>query len=196
MTYFSGGGILARERRFTDEELFQATGELLLQLGYEAFTFSLLAAELEVSRGTLYKYYKNKDELIIHYMLYEMREFLLKLKEIHKRETFEEQFEFLLALIFENSSIHHLIEIGMAVPKEKDENIKRLNKKHLEMYEELMEFIHLGKKEQKLKADLPDSLLLGFIFQTISIPNHYRVPREEWVSSIKEVLRHGMFTKT
>ena len=35
-------------------------------------------------------------------------------------------------------------------------------------------FINLGKKDGKLKEDLPDGLILGFIFQTIAIPNHYR----------------------
>ena len=42
---------MARERKFSLEELFQTTKQLLLDYGYEGFTFSLLADQLEVARG-------------------------------------------------------------------------------------------------------------------------------------------------
>jgi hypothetical protein len=72
------------------------------------------------------------------------------------------------------------------------ENINKLERLHLEMYSSLQNFIQLGKKEQKLKSHLPDSLLLGFIFQSVTIPNHFGVPQSEWVQSIKEIIKNGM----
>ncbi|WP_078381869.1 TetR/AcrR family transcriptional regulator [Sutcliffiella halmapala] len=188
---------MARDRKFTDAELFDATKLLLLQHGYEGFTFSILADHLEVSRGALYKYYVNKEELITEFMLYEMNQFLDELKGIDSVTGFEAQFDFLINLIFRHTTIYKIIEIVQHVPTDSNEKVRsnrdKLDKLHLAMYHNLQDFIRLGKEEQRLKRDLPDGLLLGFIFQSIAIPNHFGVPREEWVSAIKEIISHGMF---
>src|SRR4051794_34954948 len=103
---------MARERKFSTDDLFQAAKVLLLGHGYEGFTFSLLAEQLDISRGALYKYYDNKEELITDYMLYEMNLFLIELKEVELHKSFDAQLEFLLNLIFKNAAIPQLIELG------------------------------------------------------------------------------------
>lgn len=55
---------MARERKFTRDDLYETTKYMLLENGYEGFTFSKLAEKLNVSRGAIYKYFNNKDELI------------------------------------------------------------------------------------------------------------------------------------
>jgi TetR/AcrR family transcriptional regulator, repressor of fatR-cypB operon len=190
---------MARDRKFSTNDLFKRTMELLLQYGYEGFTFSLLADQLDVSRGTLYKYYENKEELITDFMIHEMNLFLEELKNIRKIEGFESQVDFLLELIFKNASIPPLIDIGKSIPgninQKVRENQNKLEQQRFAMYHNLQEFIDLGRKEGKLKDNLPDSLVLGFIFQTIAIPNHFAIPRSQWVNSIKEIICHGMFVK-
>jgi len=190
------GDYMARDRKFSTEELFQLTHKLLLTHGYEGFTFSILAEQLEVSRGTLYKYYENKDELITEFMLYEMNQFMLKLKEIHLQKGFEAQTEYLIDLIFEQTTIPALIEIGRHIPntnEKVEKNKKQLDEQRMDMYYQLESYIQLGRREQKLKKDLPNSLVLGMIFQTIAIPNHFEVPRKDWIKGIKEIICHGMF---
>lgn len=182
---------MARERKFSTDELFQATKELLLSHGYEGFTFSLLSDRLQVSRGALYKYYENKEELITNYIFYEMDQYLLKLKQINLHEDFEEQFHFLLNLMFSYSDIQKLIKIGQQVPGHQE----KFGLIHLDMYQYLQGFIELGKKEGKLKRHLPNNLILGYIFQSVAIPNHSGIPYDQWASSIKEIICHGMFTK-
>ena len=188
---------MARERKFTIEDLFIAVKQILLERGYEAFTFSLLAERLDVSRGALYKYYDNKEDLITDFMIYEMELFVHELKEIDNQNGFEEQFNFLIGLIFEKKDVHRLIGVAQHILASSDEtasvNKEKLEKLPLEMYRCLQSFILLGKKEGKLKPHISDSLMLGFIFQSIAIPNHYRVPQDEWVNSIKELISHGMF---
>ena len=190
---------MARERKFSTEELYKTTKELLLLHGYEGFTFSILADRLEVSRGTLYKYYENKEELITDYMLDEMDRFLLKLQEIQHYEGFERQFNELIKLIFDHAEIHHIIIIALQIPPHISEKVKnnkaKLDVQHLDMYKHLQGFIELGRKEKKLKPHIADGLVLGFIFQTIAIPNHSGIPHSEWVSSIQEIISHGMFEK-
>jgi len=190
---------MARDRKFSTNDLFKKTTELLLQYGYEGFSFSLLADQLDVSRGTLYKYYENKEELITDFMIHEMNQFLDELKHIRTVEGFENQVDFLLDLIFKNASIPRLIEIGRNIPSNLNQKVRdnliKLEQQRFSMYHNLQEFIELGRSEGKLKPNLPDSLILGFIFQTIVIPNHFSVPWSEWVKSIKEIICHGMLVK-
>jgi len=189
---------LAREKKFSITELYQHTKELLLQNGYEGFTFSLLADRLEVSRGTLYKYYDNKDELITDFMLVEMEQFLIELQEIRQYQGFEAQFNFLLDHIFKHDDIHQLIRMSLPISpnasKKAKENKVKLDKNHLDMYAYLQSFIDLGREENKLKPHIPDALILGLIFQTIAIPNHFGISSVDWIRYIKEILKNGMFT--
>jgi TetR/AcrR family transcriptional regulator, repressor of fatR-cypB operon len=190
---------LARERKFNTVELFHEAKQLLLDNGYDGFTFSHLAERMEVSRAALYKYYENKEELITDLMIYEMEEFLHELKEIEKLEGFEKQFDFLMDIIFKKTEIHHLIKAAVHVLARLDRsntNKERLEKLPLEMYTYLNSFILKGKKEGKLKSHIPDSLIIGFILQSVAIPNHFGIPHQEWLNSIKEIIRQGMFTNS
>ncbi|SMO76175.1 TetR/AcrR family transcriptional regulator [Melghirimyces algeriensis] len=188
---------MARERKFSDEDLFLATKELLLNHGYEGFTFGLLAERLKVSRSALYKYFGNKEELIMEFMMYEMDQFMDKLRKIDDYDDFEDQFNYLLELMMSHRNIHQLIEIGRHVPvnnKKMEEKNKKLDGLHLNMYQSLVGFVGLGKKEGKLKPHIPDTLIVGYILQSFLVPNLAQIPHSEWVQSMKEIIRDGMFT--
>ncbi|TQR14229.1 TetR/AcrR family transcriptional regulator [Psychrobacillus soli] len=190
---------MARERKFTDEQLFKATKQMIIQDGYEAFTFSKLAAILHVSRGSIYKYYENKDELISEFLMYEMNRFLHNFNRLDKSGDFQTQLDLLIDFIFEQSNIHQVLEIIQQIPvnttKRVENNKSRLNEYHIDMYQQFQGLIDLGRKENVIKSHLPTAVLLGMIFQTIAIPNHFNIPQEEWIASIKEVLIHGMLKK-
>ncbi|WP_211171157.1 TetR/AcrR family transcriptional regulator [Bacillus sp. DNRA2] len=189
--------MVARERKFSTMELFQATEQTLLQHGYEGFTFGILAEKLKVSRGAIYKYYQNKEELIFDYMIAEMETFLKMLSEIEQQKGFSDQFDFLVDAIFAKTEIHALIEVTQHIPVHNNENVKEkkamLDQFHLDMYKFLQKFIDLGRAEGILKPNLPDGMMLGFIFQSFTIPNHFGIPRAQWIRGIKEILGYGMF---
>jgi TetR/AcrR family transcriptional regulator, repressor of fatR-cypB operon len=187
---------VARERKFNTVDLFHEAKQLLLEHGYDGFTFSLLADRMDVSRAALYKYYENKEELITDFMIYEMEQFLHELKEIEKLTGFERQFDFLMDLIFTKTEIHHLIKAALNVLARLEPsniNKEKLEKLPLEMYNYLNRFILKGKEEGRLKSHIPDSLIIGLILQTVAIPNHFGIPHQEWLNSIKEIIRQGMF---
>jgi TetR/AcrR family transcriptional regulator, repressor of fatR-cypB operon len=188
---------MARERKFSNEELFRLVKKMLLQHGYEGFHFGLLAEQLDISRGALYKYYENKDELITDFMLFEMQLFIGDLAQIENQGDFEAQFDFLMKLIFDKAEVHQLISVVQQMGSSSNDKAKvskeRLEKLPVEMYHYLQSFISLGKKEGKLKEHIPDSVMLGLIFQSIAIPNHFGIPKSVWVESIKEIISKGMF---
>lgn len=190
---------LGRDRKFTDEELFNATKSMIIHDGYEAFTFSRLAAVLNVSRGSIYKYYENKDELISEFLMYEMNRFLLEFNVLDKTGDFQSQFNLLIDFIFEHNNIHQVLEIIHQIPsnttKRVEDNKSKLSEYHVDMYKQFQGFIELGRKENMIKSHIPTAVMLGMIFQTIAIPNHFAIPQDEWIASIKEILSHGMFSK-
>ncbi|ARU63665.1 TetR family transcriptional regulator [Tumebacillus avium] len=190
---------MARERKFTTEQLFEEVRHQLLAHGYESLTFGTLAEKLEVSRGTLYKYYQNKEDLISDYMTYEVDKVLDQFRQIPEQDGFAAQFDYLIDVIFQHSMIHQIMSRVHQMPREANpqatENQKKIDEFHHSLYQMLHGFLQLGRQEQLLNPNLPDGLILGMIFQTINIPNHFGIPHEEWISSIKEMLRHGMLTK-
>jgi TetR/AcrR family transcriptional regulator, repressor of fatR-cypB operon len=187
---------MARERKISTEELYQATKQLLLDRGYDGYTFTLLANRLDVSRAAIYKYYENKEELLSEYMIYELQLFIDNLSIVNQEKTFQDQFHALFNFIFNDMSIYKIREIGMQIPtvnQKVAKNKHKLEKMHIQLYTSLQKFIEFGRREKVLKEDIPPSLVLGLIFQTVNIPNMDGIPHSDWVDKIKEIMCHGMF---
>ncbi len=188
---------MARERKFTDAELFSATKVIFIRDGYDSFTFSKLATILNVSRGSIYKYYENKDELIAEFLTFEMNHFLKEFNALDKEGDFQTQFHVLIDFIFQHNNSNNILEIIKQIPvnstRTREDNKSKFSEYYVDMYKKFQGFIDLGRKEKVIKSHLPTAILLGMIFQTIAIPNHYGIPQEEWVASIKEILCRGMF---
>ncbi len=87
---------MGRNRIFSKMDLYIATKEQILQVGYDGFTISHLAGVLGVSRAAIYKQYVNKDELLIDFMLFEMQQSIEDLQKVRQDGTFEQQLEDLL----------------------------------------------------------------------------------------------------
>jgi TetR/AcrR family transcriptional regulator, repressor of fatR-cypB operon len=187
---------MARERKFSKEEIYQTTKQLLLNYGYEGYTFTLLANKLDVSRAAIYKYYDNKEELLCEYMLYELNSFLNNLKKVSEEKTFSNQFNALFNIIFNDMSLYQLRDMGMQIPnvnKKVTTYKQKISEIHINLYTSLQAFIELGKREKMLRDDIPGNLVIGMIFQTVNVPNTEGIPHQEWVEKIKSVIRHGIF---
>ena len=70
---------MARKKKFNQRELYEATAQLMLEIGYDRFSFQLLADKLHVTRTALYKYYKNKNDLLNAYLNNSLKEVLERL---------------------------------------------------------------------------------------------------------------------
>jgi TetR/AcrR family transcriptional regulator, repressor of fatR-cypB operon len=187
---------MARERKFSREELYQATRELLLNHGYEGYTFTLLANQLDVSRAAIYKYYDNKEELLSEYMLYELTSFLNELKKVSREKTFTDQFHAIFNFIFDDMSLYLLRDMGMQIPNinaKVADYKQKISEVHTELYTSLQQFIDLGRDEKMLRKDIPSNIVIGMIFQTVNIPNTEGIPHQDWVNTIKDVICHGIF---
>ena len=84
---------MARVKKFTNQQLWEATKQLLLKVGYEAFTVSLLAESMNISRAAVYKYYPNKEELIVQFMLEKMEQTVASFSSMDATQSFEHLFK-------------------------------------------------------------------------------------------------------
>ena len=109
--------------------------------------------------------------------------------------TLESCFSFdgFMDFIFTHSNIYEVLDIIGQIPapttKRSLNNKSRISEYYISMYQQFEGFIELGRKEGYIKEHLPTAVLLGMIFQIIAIPNHFNIPEDEWIASIKEILR-------
>ncbi|WP_455661055.1 TetR/AcrR family transcriptional regulator [Pradoshia sp.] len=188
---------MARVRKFSSSEIFSETKKLLLSNGYNGFTIRLLADALDVSRAAIYKYYTNKDELIMDFMIHEMSILIGDLKEIDQTARFEVQMDNLLACIFKMKNLHEILGIASIISDSGNGQVarkkERLEELHKSMYRPMERMIALGKDEGVLSDHLPDALILGFIFQSIAIPNHMNLPEKDFRKLIIEMICTGIY---
>ena len=187
---------MARERKFSTTEIFRETERLLLTVGYEGYTISLLAEALNVSRAAIYKYYTNKEELVVDFMLEHMEKMIRQFVAIDSTQSFTVQLDELLDIVLESRDLHRIFSMAHVVDtKGKEEiakKIVRLNELHKEMYTPLQALVNKGKEEGLLKESIPNALILAFIFQSIDLPNHMDIPEELFLQSIKTLVCSGI----
>jgi len=66
----------------TKEKILQRTGELFRMMGMKSLTMDFIAADLGISKRTLYELFSDKDSLMLHtidYMIMESNKRLLDL---------------------------------------------------------------------------------------------------------------------
>lgn len=189
---------MARGRKFTREDIFAETEKLLLKNGYEAFSISLVAESLKVSRSAIYKHYTNKEALILDFMVEEMRGFIDTLEGIKEHDGFRRQFRELVQIIFQSKDLHQVLGLAHMVPHHNDEGLMEkkqvLSQLHVAMYSPLLQLIELGKQEGIVTEEISSQLILSFLFQSIAIPNHLDMEAEAFIESIEKMICHGIFT--
>ena len=191
---------MGRIRKFSLAELFDATEQLLLSVGYEGFTIGLLADQLNVSRAAIYKQYTNKEALIADFMLERMILFIKELESIPQQQPFEVQIDYFLQVIFRSKDVHQVLSYANVIQPRGNEEIelklKQLSGLHFEMYAPMQKIIEQGKREGKVKAYLQNDLILAFLFQAIAIPNHSRLGDQQFLASVKDMIFSGIEPKS
>ncbi|GEK89417.1 transcriptional regulator, TetR family [Alkalibacterium putridalgicola] len=190
---------MTRKKKITLEDLYSQTHHLLMEKGYDQFSFGLLADNLAVSRTAIYKYYSNKDDLINDYLTLEMNKFLTEFEEMKWSEDVEEHFNQMFQLIFNYSDVHHLsimflqkLQLQGKLLKDKDNVSKYL---HKIMLDHIQAFIMTGQEKGYFRTSVPASLLISMIFHSVMIEDRSGLSASERARHIREILAHGMFQR-
>ena len=190
---------MGRDRKFNTVDLFLCTKKLIIKTGYEGFTIGQLATQLNVSRAAIYKYYPNKDELLFDFMLEEMKNTVTSFSSIPEELPFLEKIDLLLQKIFMYKDLHLILGMQEVIPTKDAPLLKakkeQLSLMHRELYMPLIHLVQQGKAGGYIEMDLPNEFVLGFIFQSISIPNHSGIDDEKAFIYTKRLILNGILNK-
>ncbi len=193
-----GGKNVARIKKFTNQQLWEATKQLLLKVGYDAFTVSLLAESMNVSRAAIYKYYPNKEELIAQFMLEKMEQTVASFSMIDPSQSFEHLFKEILIKIFDSKDLHQILGYASKINNVSDVVIvkkEKLSNLHHEMFRPLLKVVAKGKEENIIAQNKDDFLIVSFIFSTINVQNHSGLNEVDFMLELEQFILYGITKK-
>ncbi|WP_424688659.1 TetR/AcrR family transcriptional regulator [Halarcobacter ebronensis] len=164
--------------------------DAFLKTNYQNLTVTSLAKQSNIAKGTLYEYFKNKEDIILELTegLYEQWKEKTQ-KEVKQKENLKDKFEFFFTMVYtkEFKNYRTILNIFAGLSHYEEEEtfknfLKKIYEEHLEVINSLVEE---GIKQElfiKEARNLTRGLLNSFIgFFHISLLN------EKETTSIEEI---------
>lgn len=160
---------MLKEKSEKYSAILEGAGAVFARLGFHKATISQIAQEAGVADGTIYLYFKNKDDILYQYIQFKTTAFFEKMRSaVDAREGAEEKLRNLIrchlkefqndrnmAIIFQ-SEVRYLRNIALQV--------KDISKWYLDF---LTEIIELGQMEGYLRQDLFIGLVKRFVLGAV-----------------------------
>lgn len=187
---------MARKKTFTQEELYQATHDLMLEVGYDIFSFQLLANKLDISRTALYKYYTNKYDLLQDYLKHQLEKVVERLDATEWPAEYPEKLSALMDLVFDYADTH---AISAMVPAQQwtkenanDPDIQRSKELHARFFGFIQVMIEEGQRDGFLNQEIPLMVMIETIFHSINLPNRAGLSTDQRAYFVKKMLFEGI----
>lgn len=149
--------------------ILESAGTVFARLGFYKSTISQIASEAGVADGTIYLYFKNKDDILYQFLQFKTTAFFekmrqavdkcdsaeLKLRSLIRCHLQEFQNDINMAVIFQ-SEVRYRRDIAL--------HLKDISKMYLEF---LSEIIEQGQMEGTLRQDLFVGLVKRFVLGAV-----------------------------
>lgn len=177
-----------REKIRKNQEIIEASIKVFSQKGFYETTMLDIAKAVEMGVGTLYQYFKNKDDLYYNAILFKLNEFhhfyQEKLKD--KNSVLETISAMITAWIeyFANNNDFFAIVFTEWINVKKAfarKLKKKLTNEFTERYNEIIEVIKKGKLANELREDVNVEILSSMIFGTIHHIIHMEAIKKEQI---------------
>lgn len=150
------------------DRLFEVSLKVVLEHGFAGLTMSKVAIKAKIAIGTIYIYFKNKDDLLNQLYLKLYKESIDRFLDHYNSS---EPFKIGLKTVWVNYLMHRIDHYEESIFLEQYYRSSCMNCNHKEMAEEMKKPIHniiqRGKEEMLVKADIDNEMLflgmLGFI---------------------------------
>lgn len=150
------------------EAIFNASLKLILKEGIAGLTMAKIAKRAGIATGTLYIYFKNKEDLITAMYLKLRQDSVQRFLEGYDEN---EPFKIGIRKVWRNYLMHRIKYYEESIFLEQYYRSPYITKEHREFAESMKkpvhEIIRRGKEEMLVKADIDDEMLflsmLGFI---------------------------------
>ena len=153
------------------DRILEAAVKVFAEQGFFQSTVSQIAKEAGVADGTIYLYFKNKDDILVHFFSVKTKQVFARLREevdkadntidklrnlIRKHlEEFQGDMNMAVVYLTETHKSHRLVE----------EQIKAMSKMYLDIVAEIVE---QGQAEGIIRKDLYMGLLKRFIVGSVN----------------------------
>ncbi|MGP6138984.1 MULTISPECIES: TetR/AcrR family transcriptional regulator [unclassified Jeotgalibaca] len=187
---------MARKKTFTQQELYQATHDLMLEVGYDNFSFQMVSKKLDITRTALYKHYTNKDELLQAYLNHQLEKVVAQMDATEWPVAYPEKLSALIDLVFTYADTH---AISAMVPTRKwtkenagDPDIIKSKELHTRFFGFIQQIIEEGKEKEYLNPEIPSMVIIETVFHSINLPNQAGLSFEERAYFVKKMLFEGI----
>ena len=171
-TFRKGGLKISKKGKNNDKynRILEAAVKVFAKHGFFQATISQIAKEAGVADGTIYLYFKNKEDIFHQFFSYKTKEVFNgfreevdnaksadeKLKNLIKRQLNEFQRDRNMAIVYQAGTRHNY--------RLAEDKIKTMTKMYLDMVGEIIE---QGQIEGKIRKDLYLSLVKRFIMGSV-----------------------------
>ena len=152
------------------ERILEAAVKVFARMGFFQATISQIAKEAGVADGTIYLYFKNKDDILIQFLNYKTKQvFDLFQEEVRKRKNAEDKLRCLIHLhLAEFQRDRNTALVYQAVRRQNSpivrEELKEMSKTYLDLVSGIVE---QGQAEGSMRKDLYLGLVKRFILGAI-----------------------------
>lgn len=194
-----------RERQAKRREILQAARQVFAERGLHAATLDEIARRSEFAKGTLYCYFKNKDDLFLSMLIEEITGLCRDLKkvaalEIPPPKRLEEMVRTMLRLFEDNVDLMKLMvreRPGLIAESRHGRVEKRLRPLFQELVEIVAGMVEEGVRQGFFrKVDIKRTAIVFFNLvhgsAMNSLWNRQRIAEEQEVSYLTDVLLHGI----
>lgn len=183
------------------EAIIDAAIRVIAEHGYHNAQVSKIAREAKVADGTIYLYFKNKDDVLITLFRNKMGDFISHVEsELEKVEDASEQLRRLIELHFSHLENNHQlaivtqIELRQSNPEVR-RGINEILKRYLEVIDQVIQNgIEQGIFRKDLDVRLARKMIFGTLDENVTswIMNGHKYSLIEQVDDIHRLFIQGM----
>lgn len=187
---------MGRKRILTKEEIFLATGELIKEEGIHGVHFKKLSDGLQVSRSTLYEYFKNKDDLILSYLKNMMDDMNQKIENIPSEIEPNDKLYRLLHIFLEHAETNNIDQMIREL-QSSNKNLAvfyrtKMHQDLMKTYEKMIVWIEEAKNKGIWKKDSHSELIGDMIFHSILFPNRQKLGVKAMADHLFDMIEYGV----
>lgn len=187
---------MARQKKMDEAEMLKETEKLLLERGYEGFSFKALSANLDIARSTIYEYYSHKDDLITDYMFILVKKVMAEMEKIKSETTGLDTMKEWLKLFMRYDQVHYMISMRSQLDQSESEiarnRLKQMDGLHGKMFFMLSNQVKKAKELGEVRNDLPNELVASFFFHSILSRPANDENIEGWAEKLNDIIENGV----
>jgi len=185
------------------KQIIEAAVEVIAENGYHASQVSKIARKANVADGTIYLYFKNKEDILISVFKEKMGQFIKVIKKsIETKATAHEKLLTLIQVHYQEISKSPQLAIvtQLELRQSKAElryEINKVLKSYLDIIDSI---IKQGIDEGNIRKDVNPKIIRQMIFGTLDetittwVMKSHRYSLEEQAEEIHQILTNGFFT--